>query len=313
LKIFKVFLILVSIALSSIGVAQSKANFPSEPIKIVVPFPPGGGADTLARVIEKKLEEITRQPILVENRPGASGLIGANYVAQSTPNGYTLVMGTTAAITDKNVSQFLPVALVSASPYLITVNPKHGFKNIQDLIQFAKSNPGAIKFGSSGIGSASHLSGELFNSIAGIEMLHVPYKGTGQALTDLLGGQIDVIFAPSQTVMPQVMAKKLDVLAQTGAKRAQSLASIPTAAETGLPSYESVGWFGVLAPKQTEASIVRYLNRVINEALTDKNILQSMSDRGIDLTPMSNEEFSSFLYQDQKKWSNLIKEKNIQF
>jgi tripartite-type tricarboxylate transporter receptor subunit TctC len=202
--------------------AQLIDAFPARPIKIIVPFPPGGGADTLIRLLTPSLTEFWKQPLTIENRPGASGAIGAEVVAQSLADGYTLLMGSTAAVTDKNIAQFSPVALVSASPYVATINSSLNITSIKALIAFGKANPGKLRFGSSGAGSASHLSGELFASMAGIEMLHSPYKGTGQALTDLLAGHIDVMFAPAQTVMPQSETRKLLALAQTGAKRSDA-------------------------------------------------------------------------------------------
>ena len=228
--------------------ASAADVYPSKSIKVIVPFPPGGGADTLIRLIAPTMTDLWKQTMVIENRPGASGLIGAEIVAQSPADGYTLLMGSTAAVTEKNVQQFAPVALVSASPYVVTINPALNINTIKALIAFAKANPGKVRYGSSGTGSASHLAGELFSSMAGITLLHVPYKGTGQALTDLLAGHIDIIFAPAQTVMPQIESGKLIPLAQTGAKRSEALPNIPTVAESGLPGYSAVGWFGLFAP-----------------------------------------------------------------
>ncbi len=188
-------------------------GFPSKPVHIVVPFPPGGGADTLARIMEPKLAAIWQQAIVVENRPGASGHIGADFVAKSVPDGHTLLMSSTASLTEKNLTQFAPVSLVSASAYVVTANPGVAAADIRGLIALAKANPGKISFGSSGTGAASHLSAELFKSMAGVDLLHVPYKGTGQALTDLLAGHVNLMFAPAQTVMPYVRAGKLKALA----------------------------------------------------------------------------------------------------
>ena len=184
--------------------------YPSKPIKVIVPFPPGGGADTLIRLISPTLGELWKQSVIIENRPGASGAIGAELVAQAPADGYTLLMGSTAAVTEKNIAQFAPVALVSASPYVVTVRPALNVNSIKSLIAYAKANPGKVRYGSSGPGSASHLAGELFASMAGVDLLHVPYKGTGQALTDLLAGHIDLMFAPAQTVMPQIESGKFD-------------------------------------------------------------------------------------------------------
>ena len=222
-------------------------GFPSKPVHIVVPFPPGGGADTLARIMEPKLAAIWGQPIVVENRPGASGHIGAEFVAKSVPDGHTLLMSSTASLTEKNVHQFAPVTLVSASPYVAVLSTKAKPSTIAELIAYARSNPGKLTFGSSGTGAASHLSAELFKSMAKVDMLHVPYKGVGQAVTDLLAGQIDLLFAPSQAVIQHARAGKLKALATTGSRRPETLADLPTVAEAGLPGYEAVGWFGLLA------------------------------------------------------------------
>jgi tripartite-type tricarboxylate transporter receptor subunit TctC len=180
------------------GAAQAQ-TFPAKPVTIVVPFPPAGGADTLARILATHLGAVWKQQVIVENRPGASGHIGAAHVAKSAPDGYTLMMSSTASLDQENVKQFAPIALASASPYVVAVNPKLGVKNVAELIALAKSQPGKLSFGSSGEGSASHLTVELFKQQAGVDLLHVPYKGTGQAVADLLGGTIDLMFAPGQT------------------------------------------------------------------------------------------------------------------
>src|SRR5256885_11633495 len=225
--------------------------FPSKPVHIVVPFPPGGGADTLARIMEPKLAGIWAQAIVVENRPGASGHIGADFVARSAPDGHTLLMSSTASLTEKNVDQFSPVSLVSASPYVVTANPKVAAADIRGLIALAKARPGKLSFGSSGTGAASHLSAELFKSMAGVDLLHVPYKGTGQALTDLLAGHVDLMFAAAPTGMPPVQSGKLKALGVTGARRSQTLPDLATVAESGLPGYEAMGWVGLVAPAAT--------------------------------------------------------------
>jgi tripartite-type tricarboxylate transporter receptor subunit TctC len=296
-------------------VAPSIANaadvYPSKSIKVVVPFPPGGGADTLIRLISPTISELWKQSIVIENRPGASGFIGADVVAQSPADGYTLLMGSTAAVTEKNIAQFSPVALVSASPYLVTLNPAFNIHSIKALIAYAKSNPGKVRYGSSGPGSASHLAGELFASMAGVTLLHVPYKGTGQALTDLLAGHIDLMFAPAQTVMPQIESGKLLALAQTGAKRSEALPNISTVAESGLPGYSAVGWFGLFAPANTPKSVLQKINQTVMFVLAQERIRKAMLERGSDPASGSTEEFAAFLRLDQSKWAKLIKENKI--
>jgi tripartite-type tricarboxylate transporter receptor subunit TctC len=291
--------------------AQLIDSFPARPIKIIVPFPPGGGADTLIRLLTPSLTEFWKQPLTIENRPGASGAIGAEVVAQSLADGYTLLMGSTAAVTDKNIAQFSPVALVSASPYVATINSSLNITSIKALIAFGKANPGKLRFGSSGAGSASHLSGELFASMAGIEMLHIPYKGTGQALTDLIAGHIDLMFAPAQTVMPQIETRKLLALAQTGAKRSDALPNIPTVSESGLPGYSAVGWFGLFAPASTPKATLQKLNQGVAMILTQEKIRKAMLERGSDPASGSAEDFSTFLRLDQAKWDKLIKDNRI--
>ena len=286
-------------------------NFPSRPVRIVVPFPPGGGADTLARIMEPKLAGIWAQPIVVENRPGASGHIGAEFVAKSAPDGSTLLMSSTASLTEKNVDQFAPVSLVSASAYIVTANPGVAAANIRELIALAKANPGKLTFGSSGTGAASHLSAELFKAMAGVDLLHVPYKGTGQGLTDLLAGHVNLMFAPSQTVMPYVHAGKLKALAVTGARRSETLPDLPTVAESGLPGYEAVGWFGLLAPAATPKATVARASADVNRVLAMSDVREKMLALGAEPAGNTPEEFARFIREDQAKWSKLMKEAGI--
>lgn len=294
---------------TSAAFAQTDA-FPSKGIKVVVPFPPGGGTDTLMRIISPPLSEMWKQSIVLDNRPGASGAVGADIVIRSTPDGYTLLMATTA-LPDAFVNQLTPISLISASPYVLTVSPSLKVSTVQQLITLAKENPGLIRFGSSGPGSASHLSGELFKSIAGVEMLHVPYKGTGPALTDLLGGHINVMFAPAQTVMPQVQAGNLKALAVTSAKRSQSLPNLPTIAESGLPSYSAVGWFGLFGPMGTPKNAVTKMNSDIDKVLKLTQVRREMLERGIEPSGGTPEDFAELIKVDQQKWSKLIRDRNI--
>jgi len=299
--------LLFSFLLIFIVVPAAKA----QGIRVIVPFPPGGGADALARLMAPGLGRIWKQPVIVENRPGASGHIGADVVAQSAPDGHTLLMSSTASLTEKNVHQFAPVTLVSASPYVVTASPKTSFSSVKELIAFSKSNPGKLTYGSSGTGAASHLSAELFKSMAKVDLLHVPYRGTGNALADLLAGQIDLMFAPSQTVMPQVKAGKLKALATTGAKRSETLPGLPTVAESGLPGYAAVGWFGVLVPAATPAPRVQELNRDLVRALADADLRKKAADLGADIVGNSPQEFARFIRDDQAKWSKLMRDAGI--
>jgi tripartite-type tricarboxylate transporter receptor subunit TctC len=286
-------------------------NFPTKPVRIVVPFPPGGGADALARLMAPKLGELWKQQVIVENKPGASGHIGAELVAHSPADGHTLLMSSTASLTEKNVDQFAPVTLVSASPYVVTINPKVRAASIRELVALASAKPGTLTYGSSGTGAASHLSAELFKSMARVDLLHVPYKGTGQALTDLLAGQVDLMFAPAQTVLSHIKAGKLKALATTGEKRASTLPELPTVAEAGLPGYAAVGWFGLLAPAATPKPVVAQLSRDANRVLAEREVRERMEALGAEPAGNSPEEFARFIRDDQAKWAKLMREAGI--
>ncbi len=291
--------------------AAHAQSFPSRPVRIVVPFPPGGGADTLARILEPQLATIWAQPLVVENRPGASGHIGAELVARSPADGHTLLMSSTASLDEKNVGDFAPVSLVSASAYVVAVNPRVAASNIAELVALARSAPGKLSFGSSGTGAASHLSAELFKSMAGVNLLHVPYKGTGQALTDLLGGQIDLMFAPAQTVMPYVQSGKLRALAVTSAARAETLPALPTVAESGLPGYAAVGWFGLLAPAATPKAVVEKAGMDVKRALAQREVRERILALGSEVSGNTPGEFARFIREDQAKWAKLLKDAGI--
>ena len=279
--------------------------------RLIVPFPPGGGADALARLMAPKLTELWKEQVIVENKPGASGHIGADFVARSPADGKTLLMSSTASLTEKNVDQFAPVTLVSASPYVVVASTKVNINSVEQLISFARANPGKLTFGSSGTGAASHLCAELFKSMAKVDLLHVPYKGTGQAVTDLLAGQIDLLFAPAQAVLPHVKAGKLKALATTGARRPETIPDLPTVAESGLPGYEAVGWFGLLAPAATPKATVDKLSLDANRVLADSETKKRMQALGADPSGNTPDEFARFIRGDQAKWAKLMREQGI--
>ena len=296
------FLVLALLLLTGNAVSQTR---------IIVPFPPGGGADALARLMAPKLSEMWKDQVIVENKPGASGHIGADFVAKSPADGKTLLMSSTASLTERNVHQFAPITLVSASPYVVVLSSKAKPNSISELITFARANPGKLTFGSSGTGAASHLSAELFKSMAKIDLLHVPYKGTGQAVVDLLAGQIDLLFAPAQAVIQPARAGKLKALATTGAKRPETLPDLPTVAESGLPGYEAVGWFGLLAPVATPKSVVEKISADANKVLSDADTKTRMQAVGADPSGNTPDEFARFIRDDQAKWSKLMREAGI--
>lgn len=291
--------------------AAAQQSFPDKTVHVVVPFPPGGGADGLTRIIQTPLGRLWGQSIVIENRPGAAGVLGAERVARAAPDGHTILMTATGGIVKKNAAQFQPVVLVSAAPYVVVVNPKVPASNIRELIALAKSQPGKLTFGSSGAGAASHLAGELFKSSAGVDLLHVPYKGTGQAITDLLGGQIDVMFAPAQAAMANVRVGKLKALAVTSLERSVAMPNLPTVSESGLSGFNAVGWFGIFAPAGTAPQVVRKMAADIDKVLADPEVKQQILAQGTDVAGGTPEKFASFLKEDSAKWERLIETQGL--
>lgn len=313
----KIMLVLAAMLLAWAPAAA--ADYPTRQIRLIVPFAPGGGTDVLARILAQRLGEKWGQAVVVENQPGASGSIGSKTVERAPPDGYTLVMASTGALMslatfyEKDgpfdvATHFSPVTLVADPPYVITVNANLPVNNVAELIALAKSKKRQLTFGSSGVGAASHLSGELFQKEAGIELLHVPYKGTGAAETDLIAGRIDIMFAPPQTVEPMVKAGKLKVLATTGKTRSPLFPDLPTANESGLPGYEAVGWFGLLAPAHTPEDIVQKLNAASVEILKSDDVRNRLAQLGAEPHPMSPTEYGKFINADLKKWTAVMQD-----
>jgi tripartite-type tricarboxylate transporter receptor subunit TctC len=297
--------------LAGLALGAAAQNYPTKPVRVIVPFPPGGGTDILARVLGEKLTTSWKQQVIVENRPGAAGSIGATTVAKSPADGHTLLMSSTASLTQENVSQFAPISLVSAPPYIVVVHPSLPAKSIKELVAFAKSNKGKVAYGSTGPGAASHLSAELFKSMAGVDMLHVPYKGVGQAVNDLMGGHVQVMFAPSQAVMPHVQSGRLRALAVTSGKRSSAAPDLPTVAEAGIAGYEAVGWFGLLAPAGTPQDIVKKISADVNRVLAMPDVKERLVALGAEPAGNTPEQFAQFIRMDQAKWAKLIKERGI--
>jgi tripartite-type tricarboxylate transporter receptor subunit TctC len=304
------------------AVPATAADYPARAIKMVVPFAPGGGTDVLGRIVAQRLSEQWGQPVVVENQPGASGGIGTKAFIKAEPDGYTLLMASTGALMAASAALapdgnfdvnkfFAPITAVAAPPYLLVVNPKIKVNSVAELIKLASAKPRVLSFGSSGIGAASHLSGALFEKDVHVEMLHVPYKGTGPAVTDLLGGRIDMMFSPSTTVQAFVESGKLKALATTGAKRSKFFPTIPTVAESGLPGYESVGWFGLLAPAHTPPEIVAKLNKAVVAIMAEEDVIKHMAALGAEPEPQTPEQFGRYINADIAKWSKLVKEENI--
>jgi tripartite-type tricarboxylate transporter receptor subunit TctC len=308
------------VAAMALGLAADGAQaqtYPSKPIRMVVPFTPGGTTDILARTVGQKMGEAWGQPVVVDNRPGAGGNIGSELVAKSAPDGYTLLMGTisTHAINASLYKRlpfdptrdFAPVSRVGTLPNILIVHPSVPVKSVKELIELAKSKPGDLNFASSGVGTSLHLSGELFNSMAGVKLVHVPYKGSSPALADLLGGQVKIMFDNLPTALPHVKAGKLRPLAVTGTKRAAVLPEVPTVIESGLPGFEVTSWFAVFAPAKTPKDIVTKLNGEIVKILNSADVKEKLTQLGVDAAPTTPEELAAFAKAETEKWGKVVK------
>jgi tripartite-type tricarboxylate transporter receptor subunit TctC len=303
--------LVLGMALALLAVTTLAQGYPNRPIRVVVPYPPGGGTDVLARLVGKFMSEGFGQPIVVENRAGANAKIGMEAVAKSQPDGYTLMAIAAGPLTDENMKSFAPIALMAAPSYLLVVHPAVKANSVKELIALANSRPGKIAYGSTGGGAASHLATELFRVMAGIELLHVPYKGVGQAVGDLLGGQVQMMIAPAQAVVPQVKSGRLRALAVSGARRLSTLPELPTIAEAGVPGYESVGWFGLMVPAGTAADVVARLNREVNRILMLPDVRERLLELGADPASTTPAQFGDFIRRENAKWAKFVQEQGI--
>ena len=318
--LFRAFLIALACAFTAL---PARADvYPDRPIRMIVPFAPGGGTDVLARIIAQKLYEKWGQPVVIDNQPGASGGIGTRAAMNAAPDGYTLLMASTGALMAAasaiggegafDVSRYLsPITVAAAPPYLLVVNPKLPASSAADLIRISKEKPESLTFGSSGVGAASHLSGVLFESEAGIRMLHIPYKGTGPGVTDLLAGRIDVMFAPGPVVQPFVQAGQLKAIGVTDIARSQFWPEVPTISESGLRGYELVGWFGLLAPAKTPSDIIKQINEAVVAIMQSKDFRDHLAVLGAEPKPQTPEEFGRYINADVAKWTKLVKDNDI--
>jgi tripartite-type tricarboxylate transporter receptor subunit TctC len=292
-------------------------SFPSRPVRFVVPFSPGGSVDTLARTFSPKLADALGQQIVVDNRPGGNGDIGMLIVARAPADGHTIVLGYIANLAIAPslqakmpydpVKDFAPITQPASSPNVLTAHPSVPAKNLKELIALAKASPGKLSFASTGVASVGHLTGELINNLAGIKITHVPYKGSGQAVTDILGGHVNIMYSGFSSTLAHIKAGKLRALAVTGPKRSPALSEVPTIAEQGFPGVEATAWYGVLAPAGTPKPVITRLHGDLVKILKQPDVVQRLDGLGFEIAATTPEQFGAYIRSEIKKWAKVVK------
>lgn len=312
-----------AMAVAPLAGAQATATYPSRPVKLVVPYAPGGTSDFVGRTIAAKLGEVLGQPVVVENRPGGNEIIGTEAVAKAAPDGYTLLLVTPsftsnpalqASLPYDSATAFAPVALVASYPHVLVVTTATSLPigTVQDLIAIAKANPGSINYASGGSGGSNHLAAEMFRSLTTVQMTHIPYKGNGPAIADLVAGRVHILFTGMAPVEPMIRAGKLKALAVTGPKRLASAPDVPTMLEAGVPGYDLVSWYGVLAPAGTPKAIVDRLNADLRKTMQSPEVhAKFVAQLGADTTVGTPDEFGAMLRREFAAWGRLVREMNI--
>ncbi len=300
------------------GLAWAQAGYPNRPVKVIVAFPPGQATDQAARAIAQKLSDNLGQQFFVENRPGAASIIGSEAAAKSPNDGYTLFMGSSGSLAVNpgmysklpydSVRDFTPISLALKVPFFVVVHPSVPAGSVKELVGYLKANPGKLNFGSAGNGASNHLSAELFKSVAGVDIVHVPYKGSPPAVTDLLAGQIGLMFETGPLIMPHVKSGRLKVLAVGSAQRSLAAPDLVTVAESGYPGFETVGWAGLLAPAGTPKEIVAKLNAEVVRILSQREVTDRFVTLGAELLSSSAEDFGAYIRSETAKWGKVIRD-----
>jgi tripartite-type tricarboxylate transporter receptor subunit TctC len=312
---------LLAVLLLAATAAQAQAqNYPSKSVRIVVPFAAGGPADNYARFIGQRLGDALGQPFVVENKPGAGSIIGTDVVAKAPADGYTLLMMSNTHTVNETLipskpfvlmRDFVPVAPVNYSDLVLVAHPSLPVKNLKDILQLAKDKPGKYNYASSGNGTPYHMAGELFKSMAGIYLVHIPYRGSSGARTDIIGGQVDMMFDAVTTMAEQARAGKVRAIATSGRQRSAVLPDVPTLAEAGLPGYEATIWLGLMAPKGTPPAIVQQLNEAVSKIVSQPEVNQLWTKQGAVAMKMNPQEFDKYMREDIEKWARVIKSAGI--
>lgn len=297
-------------------------DYPSHPIRLIVPFAAGGAADAVARIVSKRVGDALGQTVVVENRGGGGGIIAAELVKNSNADGYTLLLGQSGPISINPAiyaklaydpqKDFVPVTMTTSYPYILVVNPSLGVKTVAELVALAKSKPGALNYGTAGVGASNHLVTELFDSKAGIKMTHIPYRGTSLAVADLIAGQVQVVFADPVSALAQVSAGKLTALAVTSKDRSPVAPNLPTIAESGYPGFDAIAWHGIMAPARTPPAIVDRLNIEIVKALKDPEVVKPIEAEAIQVVGSSPQEFADFIKRDIVLWNSVAHEAKVE-
>lgn len=304
-----------------LGAVAQESAYPNRPITFVVPYGVGGSADQRARQVGQKLSQTFKQPVIVDNKAGAGGNIGSEFIAKASPDGYTIGMGNFAPLAINKTlfgnlrydpqADLVPVILLERGPLVLVVNPNSSFKSVQDVIRAAKQKPGTLTFSSGGIGGTHHLSAEIFKQSAGIDMIHVPYKSGAAGLTDLMAGSVDLMFDQMYSAVPGIKAGRLRALAITSRGRSPLLSDIPSFRELGYPQIEVLNWQGIVVPKGTTRAVIDRLNKAANEALLDPNIREIMLSQGNEIGGGSPEDFAALIKSESQKWSKVVKAANM--
>ena len=319
MKIARITAILVATTVASPGFTADKEAYPTKPIRILVPTPPGGGNDIMARMAAQKMNEHWGQPVVVDNRPGAGGQIAMETSARAGPDGYTLLLGTTnltvlpsmARVAYDPVRDFIPISLMATSANLLLIHPGVEARSLQQLLALARAKPGQLNYASGSVASSTQLAAELMKSMARVNITHVPYKGAGPALVDLLAGQVQIMFSNPAASAAHVRSNKLRALAATSEKRLPDFPDLPTMAESGLPGYEASTWWGILAPRGTQSSIVTQLNGVISNGITAGEVRSRIAALGAQPAGGSPEQLATLIHNEIPKWRRVIKEAGI--
>jgi tripartite-type tricarboxylate transporter receptor subunit TctC len=300
--------------------AQPNSTYPSKPIHLIVPFPPGGGNDTVARAIAQQVSPELGQPVVIDNRPGAGGAVGAELAAKAPPDGYTLFLaGVGSHVVNPNVHKvpydpirdFAPVTLIASAPSVLVVNPRVPAQSIAEFTAYARANPGKLNYASNGAGSAAQLAAAMYETMAGVKMVHVPYKGIAPALTDLLGGEVQLMFGTVVALVPHIQAGRLRALAVTGKKRSALLPEVPTLRESGLPEYEAGSWYGIEAPAGTPRAIIDRLNAVMVKALRQPEVAKRLATEGAEVIGSTPEEFGAHIKAEGERVGRIVRAAGI--